>query len=188
MCAASGSQNEWTRLSSLSRSRSFNRKTSSCAWPCFLVVYQFRLFRLQRRVAPARPNTNRPRNGRSGGKDADLPALRVLRLDRVVDRSDSFTISIKRNGRHAGRGSQRTTKSGNPLPARRMCAHWRQAGVFSACPVLSTGRPLRLCVETFNQTDTLLKAGMVEERNNGENGPDLAFRAIRDIPMQNEER
>jgi len=30
--------------------------------------------RLQRGVAPARPNTNRPRNGRSGGKDADLPA------------------------------------------------------------------------------------------------------------------
>ena len=29
---------------------------------------------------------------------------------------------------------------------------------------------------------------MVEERNNVENGPDLAFRAIRDIPMQNEER
>src|SRR3990172_8435791 len=31
-------------------------------------------YRLQRRVAPARPNTNRPRNGRSGGKDTDLPA------------------------------------------------------------------------------------------------------------------
>src|SRR3990172_3681563 len=103
-----------------------------------------------------RPTEHEPTSQRSFGREGRRPACSTsLRLVRVVDRSDSFTISIKRNGRHAGRGSQRTTESGNPLPARRMCAHLRQAGVFSACPVLSTGRPLLLCVETFNKTDTL---------------------------------
>src|SRR3990170_7536378 len=92
-----------------------------------------------------RPTEHEPTSQRSFGREGRRPACR----------SDSFTISIQRKGRHAGRGSQRTTESGNPLPSRRICAHLRQAGVFSACPVLSTGRPLRLCVETFNQTDTL---------------------------------
>ena len=113
-------------------------------------MYQFPLFRLQRRVA----------------KEADLPA-------EVIHSPFQYSGMI---GTQAGVRREQQNPEILCLPAACVLTGGRRA--FSL-------RPLRLCVETFNQTDTLLNFSIVHLRVFSGSGFALNTRGFHPVPDRN---